>query len=162
MSFTYPKYVNIIKHDTSLLGFNHQYMNYIVGFQKRKHAKLVYKDINQSSIKDIRLVRSEPVNVGKEVSYNLVNKEEMDITIDMMATLIIPKAGFKDVNDLKLEIIEIEFEEFLMYPFTHHIGVTYLEKIVENNQEQFIFSSQVVDPCDDLDFFRRNLSINET
>jgi len=138
-------------------------MNYIVGFQKRKHAKLVYKTINKSSIKDIKLMRSEPVNVGKEVSYNLVNKEEMDITIDMTATLIIPKANVLDVlNDLKLEIIEIEFEEFLMYPFTHHIGVTYLEKIIENNKEQFIFTSQVVDPCDDVDVFRRTLSVSET
>ena len=159
MSFIYPKYVNIIKHENSLLGFNHQYMNYIIGFQKRKHARLVYKNVNQSSFKDIKLVRSEPTNVGKEVSYNLANKEEMDITIDMTATLIIPKVA---LEDFKLEIIELEFEEFLMYPFTHHIGVTYLDKIIENNQEQFIFSSQVVDPCDDLDVFRRTLSINET
>jgi len=157
----YPKYVSVIKNKSNILGFQHNNQNYIIGFQQKKHAILVHKDICKESVNNIKLFRHYTENIGDAVSQGLHNlgfdESYDDIKVDLNATLIIPKSE-NCINDNELTIEDLEFEEFLMYPFNKHIGISLpYELCGENNN--FLFEAQVIDPCNDINLFRKKLHI---
>lgn len=167
----YPKYISVLKNKNNILGFQHRTKNYIMGFQQPKHAYLVQKNICYNSIDKIMLLRHHIENVGSEVSNGLkaigLDESYDDITIDLDASLIIPKNNDLNNNNLNnnnlninLIISELKFEDFLMYPFNKHIGVSLSYELEEEKDSNYlIFTSQVIDPCNDIKLFREKLHI---
>ena len=157
----YPKYISVIKNKNNILGFQHRTKNYIIGFQKPIHAKLVHENICNDSINKIMLLRHCIENIGKDVSNGLkvlgIDESYDDIGIDLNASLIIPKSKIINKNN-DLIISELKFEEFLIYPFNKHIGVTFSYELEKEN-DYMIFTSQVIDPCNDINLFREKLHI---
>lgn len=162
----YPNYVSIIKihNKNDILGFQHREKNYIIGFQHYKHANLVNENICKDSINKIMLLRHHIENVSREVSNGLKaigSYESYDnITVDLTASLIIPKSPDSEIQNVNNNFIvsKLAFEEFLMYPFNKNIGIS-LSYELEKENNHFIFTSQVIDPCDDIKLFREKLHI---
>lgn len=161
ISINHPKYISVIKNKNNILGFQHKTKNYIIGFQKHIHAKLVHENICIDSINKIMLLGHCIENIGKDVSNGLkvlgIDESYDDIGIDLNASLIIPKSKIINKNS-DLIISELKFEEFLMYPFNKHIGVS-LPYELEKNNDYMIFTTQVIDPCNDINLFREKLHI---
>lgn len=162
-SLTYPKNVSVLKYKNNILGFEHRTKNYIIGFQQKKHAIIVHNNICTNSINNIMLLRYYIENVSDEVNTGLkllgVDNINTDISIDLEASLIIPKRKVNKNYNEDITIEDLNFEKFLMYPFDKNIGISLPFTLEENTDDKFIFTAQVIDPCDNIDIFRKNLII---
>ena len=161
----YPKHLSVVMHEKNILSFNHRAQSYVIGLQNRAHANIVKRIINKQSLDNIMLLRHCIDDVSDDINRGLhtLGMDEMsveDVTIDVAATLIIPKKKMTSVHDLlPTNVGQIAFEDFLMLPFTHHIGVAMPFEILEDSDKQLVFQTQVIDPTQDVEAFRRNLVI---
>lgn len=149
----YPSKLFTISHKNSILGFNHKSRYYIVGFQKQEHLKLVKKTLSLKTMNNINILRNNTSDISDDVN-KVLDTELFDLTIDVHAHLIFPKYN-EDV--IRTEIDTIDFQDFLMLPFSKNIGVTIPFEIIEDNGHNIIFESQIVDPCQDVKIFQKNL-----
>lgn len=160
-----PKEVCIIKYKQNILGFEHKTKNYIIGFKHKKHAILVHNNIYNNIINNIMLIRYYTEDISCEVNKGLqaigIDEDISDINIDLNATLIIPKRSidYDSINGVDINIEMLSFSEFLMYPFDKNIGISLPYELDETVDDKFIFSTQVIDPCNNINIFRKNLSI---
>jgi hypothetical protein len=46
-----------------------------------------------------------------------------------------------------------------MYPFDKNIGISLPFVLEEDSHDKFIFTTQVIDPCNNIDIFGKNLII---
>lgn len=158
----YPKRLSVVTCEKNILGFNHRMKPYVIGFQQPIHAHMVAKNICKQTLDNMMLMRHYIDDVSDDINNGLrkLGMDEVrvdDVTIDVCSTLIVPKNKSREI--MKVDVGEIEFEEFLMFPFTRHVGVALPYEIVEDSEKQIVFHSQVIDPTQDVESFRRNLSI---
>lgn len=157
----YPKRLSVVTHEKKILGFNHRMKHYVIGFQQPIHAHMVARTMCKQTLDNIMLMRHYVDDVSDDINAGLrqLGMDEVrvdDVTIDVCSTLIVPRKNTEKL--LKVDVGEIDFEEFLMFPFTRHIGVALPYEIVEDSEKQVVFQSQIIDPTQDVESFRRNLS----
>lgn len=161
----YPKRLSVLMNDNKMLSFNHRAKHYVIGLQQRKHADMLKRIINKQNVDNIMLLRHCIDDVSDEINKGLavLGMDEMsvnDVTVDVDATLIVPKKKLTSVYDvMPTSVDEILFEDFLMFPFNRHIGVALPYEILEDDEKQLVFLTQVIDPTQDTELFRRSLKI---
>lgn len=151
------EFVHAIRGKTGLVGLHHNGGHYVVGFSST-HVKQVLRrvDIN----KPITLERHYVADISGEINHGLhrlgVDCKMKDVHVDLASLLTI---DFRKEDEAanNLSSIEIQYDDFLMYPFKMGLGVVMPYDIVEENVDQIVFRSQVIDPCESFELFRNSL-----
>jgi hypothetical protein len=165
------KYVSTINRKNNAIGFVHKQKPYIVGFANRHTAVYIKEVINREP--DIHIMRRYYDNVTQEINEGLNDKEidfkVSDVYIDIDARISIMKKSddqyVYDYNDLyktvddEYIIDDVLFEQFILYPFHKCLGVALATNIWEDKENMVVLSAQIIDPCDDVDMFRKRLTI---
>jgi hypothetical protein len=66
---------------------------------------------------------------------------------DRTARLTIDKNSGNDCA--VCDVHNVNFQEFLMYPFDKCLGIVLPFKLLEETRQQYVFLSWIVDPCDE-------------
>lgn len=160
MALNMNRSISIVRNKNTMLGCKYNSRSYVIGFQNNFHGEMVRRIVDDSSTDNIMLMRYLIEDISQDVNYGLrkfgMNKSVENITIDVMATLIIPKSKRKDMN---LEIEKIDIGDFMMFPLAKQIGVIIPMDILEDSEKSIVFQSQVVDPIDDVELFLQNMSV---
>jgi hypothetical protein len=120
--------------------------DYIIGFNKILIAKSVQYNIHPEP--KIILLRS---NIQK------IKKEDLSLSIDNDATLFIEKhngCALNPINDGGYHINTTKIHEFMLYPYSKNIGVVLPYDLIDENENEFIFKSFVIDAPEDTDYFK--------
>jgi hypothetical protein len=140
------KSIYSLKTKNGLFTFPHNNTRYIVGFHSRHHLNRV-KEVLQPRT-DITLYRNEPEDVSKEVEYGLnqmgISSPSKNIVIDANATLLIPKSVEKDKDDML--VIACPYQSFMLFPFTHNMGIVMAHYLEEEDDKVFHFLVDVIEP----------------
>lgn len=156
---TIPTNLNLIKNNKNNF-FNLQNKNttYIIAFPKKFHADIVKNQINMETKTYFSKRKYE--NIKDDINLGLipygVNKITNDILVDDNAFLHITK---NSINDTTLLLEKTELTDILLYPFTKNIGIILPMEIQEDNENEIIFDSLVVEPIFDIKIFSRNIKI---
>ncbi len=164
MMLTKAKVFTVRDNKRMSIGFNSGYKPYVLGFASETFAQTV---ANQLCIKtEIRLQRYRIEDVAEEINAGL---RELGIdeahrvknaSIDLEATITIPKRARDQKNKKQdFSIESIPYDEFLMYPFNKHLGIALPYDLLRDDDESFVFMSQVIDPSDCYGMFRNSLNL---
>ena len=147
-----------LKHEHGLLGFQYRYKPYVIGFNSNLHAAKVRDNIGR--IQDIWMPRTATENVKNEVNIGLqqlnIDIIVPDVTVETNVLLHIPKK-IKNIDNVNLTIEKVDYGQFMLLPFNKYIGIVIANELFDETDEQFIFSSDVVDPCETPFLFARSL-----
>jgi hypothetical protein len=132
---------------------------YVVGFPEKRHAKYVKHVL--STFPRLEMRRTRVDNVKDEINKGLIEMghtpfHESDVTIDVDAHIMINKRD--DIEcDSDYAVEEIEFGDFLMYPFEKYLGIVMPYEIAHEDTKHVYFKAQVVDPSVDFKIFSKTL-----
>ena len=155
------KSIVTIKKSNTVLSVVHCDRNYIIGFTDNYHAKYVKHVL--STFPRLELKSHRPANIKHEINCGLLEMgitpfQNGDVTIDITAQLKINKRK-DDVPDSDYQLADVDYSDFLMYPFDKGLGVVMPYQIVYEDQTELHFLTQVVDPTNDVSMFAKNLKI---
>lgn len=162
MMFTKAKVFTVRDNKRMSIGFNSGYKPYVIGFASETFAQKV---ADQLCVKtDIRLQRYRIEDVAEEINTGL---RELGIdeahrvknaSIDLGATITIPKRPREQKTPTQEFIVEtIPYDDFLLYPFNKHLGIALPYDLLKDDDEGFVFMSQVIDPSESYGMFRNSL-----
>lgn len=160
----------LLKQKSQFLGFTelHQQRvrNYVIAFDNKTNARSVHYCIHPNPV--FRLERGSEIDISTDVNRLLltsgVNTVSETITIDVLAKLYIPKmqhpGGMHNpLNDGGFHLEELLQEDVYMYPFEKNIGVIIPHGIDWETSSQMVFHSQVIEPVDSVNHFRKSLEL---
>jgi hypothetical protein len=144
----------------SLMGFNHATTSYVVAFQHKKHARLVWSFAHEATPMQIKLLNMKNITSQVEevckVPHGTFDKVGLpQVHADFNAKFCISKKP--NINKLGCTLEEMTDLEYMALPFQQNIGVVMPRKIIEHTQREIIFESEVIDPVQDIDLFKRML-----
>ena len=150
----------VIKQGRDALSVNHNNRSYMVGFSKPHLANLTRSKLGP--VDSLYLQRKYIYDVTDEVNaglklMNITDIRVNKITMDTHAELTLYKATKGLCNDYDIE--KVSTEDFLMYPIEKNIGIVMPYDYIEENSEVMKMTSNVVDPCDDFDRFKKSLKL---
>lgn len=124
---------------------------YKIGFTDRDVAFQVANSMSSTS--QMQLVRRMQENVALEVKKSMLGMQlpiapvADVITIDVMASLIIPKRQpFQTGHPYTTVLHRMEFIDFMMLPFNEETGVIIPYDLAIDSPHEYIFMCNVVDP----------------
>lgn len=142
------QYISTISKNNKNIGFYHKYKPYVIGFKNPNVARKVMYNMHPEPI--FTLLTGNP---REELDYNY-NKH---ITIDNEAVLFIPKSEYRifTLPEHNLYYLEnVEYEEFIIYPYTKNIGIIIPYLLIDETDEEILFRSHTIDPIDSSYFLR--------
>lgn len=108
---------------------------------------------NMSATANMQLVRRMQENVALDVKKSMLGMQlpiapvADVITIDVMASLIIPKRQpFQAGNQYTALLQRMEFIDFMLLPFNERMGVVIPYDLVVDSSTEYVFMCNVVDP----------------
>ena len=161
----------LIKQRNKSLSIVDQNNHYVVGFRSALTARKVHYNMKSDMSSDaLRLERAERLDVTRTVKAGLatlgVSAEQFraeKVCIDTRALLFVPKSpaltgsAFDPQHDAGFHLATMDFSDFLMYPFEHNVGIILPYELLHERPHEFVFQSQVIDPCIDPQLFARAL-----
>lgn len=151
----------VLRQKSGFLGYSKEARSYIIGFDSKKYAKAVCKTVSKSPL--ILLSRhdvddiSDQVNIGAK-AFGVDSMDVTDLTIDTEAQLTITKSQERLLEEFyKLE--DMDAGDFLCMPFERDLGVIMPYKLINETVNEYVFLSQVIDPCGQPDMFRKHLKM---
>lgn len=150
--------VFVIEHKSDLLSVVHNNRKYIVGTHRKDIADNIRKKLGHTG--DLYLERKNIYDVTKDVNVGLrsigldVNVKKM--TIDTHAELTVVN---QETEGIIYDLDEIEAEDFLLYPINRNIGIVMPYELTKDNGYIFSYWTNIVDPCEDPESFRKNLKL---
>ena len=155
---SFPEKVMLLRHKNSFVGVRKGINQYVVGFFKPSYVHLAKRVIDTS--RDLYL-EAASFDVSNDVNDGLesmgVGKKVSDLSVDINAKLTIPV-----VNEPVGTGVDVEFyktSDFIMLPFEKRLGVVIAEELQEAKDSHWIWTCQVIDPCEDVEHFRNNLKM---
>lgn len=150
---------HLLRQKNTFLGYAKHERSYVIGFKKHRHADLVRRNAPYSPL--ILLERKEVDDVSKQVNEGILpyGLEVMDLTIDTAAKLTITKDELKpsDVDLDHFQLIVKPNEMFMGLPFDQGIGIIMPYELLYDTPHEYVFLSQVIDPCVIPALFRKRL-----
>ena len=136
--------VYTLKIGNKTISVNHKQRHYVIGFKNVVHARKVHYSMHPEP--KFTLIRDNNIDLSKSLS-----EEGYDLTLslDVNATLFIPKckgSTLHPLNDAGVHMATSAEKEFLTYPVLKHIGVIMPYRLFDENDDEFIFTSYVIDP----------------
>lgn len=147
------------------MGFHQRGRTYVIGFPSALYAKKVQQATSQKS----RMFISNhlPNTIPHDVVYRMVESsggairrpiaDIESVTIDTDAQLNLEKRLMASPTDLivpSTRIDEVQFDEFLMYPFRRNLGVVLPFELLMDHTRTIVFQSHVIDPAYDPVLFQ--------
>lgn len=138
--------------------------HYIIGFQSVAQARKVQYSLAPEP--SLYLQRTDFEDVTPQINEGLtkfgVASLDASIIIDTRARLHIPKGDAKlpsdhPLNDGNFHLSSIPMEEFLMFPFEKDIGIIIPYDLEKEDDNEFVFVSQVVEGSASTSIFRQRL-----
>lgn len=132
-----------IKSGNKTIGINLYDKNYVIGYNSAILARKVQYNINPEP--KIILFKNDNLNINKKIKQN-----NSDINIDInINTLYIPKYDKNKINipinNEGFHLHTIKSDDFMLYPFSKNIGIIIPFKLIEENNNEFIFNAHVID-----------------
>lgn len=134
--------VYTIAKDYKTVGFYHKKKPYILGFRNAHIARNIMYRMHPEPL--FSLITNQPTLVEDE-GHNV------ELLIDSEATLFIPKSEYNlfTLPEHNLYYVNrVNYEEFVMYPYTKNLGVILPYVLIDESEEEFIYRSHVIDPMD--------------
>lgn len=159
----YPRTVTTIKHNNAMLSVQERGRTYLLGFTQRHDAVKTRRAININKL-DIEIHRRMYEDVSKDVleglsRFNINNIVIPSLTVDVEAKLIVP-IGKPTDNYLTCNFDDVSTEDFMHMPFSRNIGVAFImEESFESDDSKLVFHTHVIDPCENLEFFKNSLRL---
>lgn len=144
----------------------HSNNRYIIGFQHKHIAQKIAHTTPAYGVN--KLVRSMQEDIALDVKKSMIEMELAisnvadSITIDVEAQLYIPKLAVQyqefDLSGLgasgtpvwfqtELDVVGVEFQDFLMFPFEKHLGVIIPYELEAETSDEYVFQCSVIDPA---------------
>ena len=155
------KSVSVLKKNNNMLSLTFREKPYIIGFTSPIHAKYTSAWLHKDNVQ-MHLRRKHFEEVHDEINTSLIGMgmkpiHSHDVTIDVEAELYVPKAKELDMKN-GIEIEHVPFADFIMFPFEKYLGVVMPFHQAYEDDDCVIFMSQVIDPSETIDMFKRTLS----
>lgn len=122
-----------LQQSSKKLSIVHRNKNYYIGFQKVNMARKVQYSLHPEP--NILLVRGDPIKFE-------------EITFDTNSFIFIPKCHgsiWEPMNDAGFHMNQVDDTEFSLN-LTVHCGIIMPDKLVFEDDDEFIFSTSVFDP----------------
>lgn len=130
----------MIHKNNKMIGFYYKNKPFVIGFKSAPIARNVMYHLPVEPT--FTLLPSNPKVLQNE-------SLGIDLLIDNEATLFIPKTDFLSLpKEEGYYLLDMEYQEFLIYPYTKNIGVIIPYVLLDENEEEFIYRSHVIDPLD--------------
>jgi hypothetical protein len=136
-----------INRGSKTVGFYDTKSPYIIGFRYSRIARNVMHNLHPEPL--FTLVRG--IEAPSRLSVSDIKKHPVELSIDSNATLFIPKyegSSSDPMNDGGFHMETLAIDDFVAYPVTKAVGVILPYVLIEENQEEFIYRSHVIQPCD--------------
>lgn len=140
--------ISTIAKDYKTVGFYHNKKPYVIGFRNAQVARSVMYNIHPEPL--LSLITSNPTKIVDE-------HNRIELMIDNEATLFIPKSEYKlfTLPQHNLYYIDtVNYEEFVMYPYTKNLGIIIPYVLLDESEEELIYRSHVIDPADTSYFLK--------
>lgn len=148
--------VILLRHKSTYVGVRKGSNQYVVGFFKPSLVHMTKRVIDVS--RELRLERTG----ADVVNALLMGQDEApvpkpgDMAIDLSTQLIVPT--LTDPRDSGVEPEFFSAKEFFRLPYQRNLGVVIPDEALEAEGDHWLFQVQVIDPCEDIDEFRRRLA----
>lgn len=149
-----------IKTKSGILGCVNDSKTYVVGFNNLKTVSRVAKVLK--SPPKITLTRQNIVDVTEDV-VNGLNEigvkhdfEFTSISLDTEAILTVEKSETIP-SKLDVEVDLMDAGDFMFMSFSSNIGLIMPYKTHYEDSSQILFKSSVIDPCNDINTFKKFL-----
>lgn len=161
----------MIRSGRNSLSLRDTNKTYVIGFPQKDIANRVANNIS-TSLDTMRLKRSMVENVALDVKRSMMEMElpiapvADTITIDVAARLSIQKSllykgyNISDIADIENTIEEIDNNEFMMLPFKSRLGVIMPYDLLHEDENEYEFLCNVIDPADSVNNFLQNGRLN--
>lgn len=150
--------VFVIEHKSDLLSVVHNQKKYVIGTHRRDIADVIRKKMGHEG--DLYLGRKNVYDVTHDVNQGLqsigLDVNVQKVTIDTHAELTIVN---KETEGISYNIDLIEPEDFLLYPIHKNIGIVMPYDLIKDNGYILTYLTNIVDPCDDYESFRKSLKL---
>ena len=127
------------------LSLIHKGHHYVIGFKNIKQARNVQYNIHPDP--QFHLHRGVQIDLGKQLQHEGLTPESL--ILDTSATLRIPKylgSPSDPMNDGYPHLNTVVTHDFMTYPLTKMLGIIIPFEILEENKQEFIFRSHVIEP----------------
>lgn len=150
-----PQFFWTVSRGRQLLGVNSVNKKYIVGFPNKDIASRVASTLPMKYddyTKNIRLIRSMHEDVSLDVKRAMAEMQmplsivNNNITIDVMARLMIPKVYEQQSIEDTTTINCHEPQQFMLLPFSVGVGIVMPYELESDTSTQYIFTCNVIDP----------------
>lgn len=134
-----------IQQKNKTIGMSHNERHYVVGFKSSKLARKVQYALHPEP--KLILVRGTDIDLSKDLQNKGIN--DLSLIVDTEATLFMPKfkgSSEDPLNDGGYHLHNVLYKDFVTYPFTKMIGVIMPYDLLEENEEEFVFRSHVIEP----------------
>lgn len=150
----YPEKISLVRTKSNILSIRHSNQSLLIGFTHKCHAVEVRKYVHLHS--SIKLSNYIPIDRAQEMTDMLYDKGIFNVNIPSMnisedAHLTISKKI--NINKTGCDIEQIPFSEFIMYPFSKNLGIILAHDLINENKNEFIFDSQIVEASNNTDMF---------
>jgi len=160
----------MIRSGKNSLSLRDAQKTYVVGFPHKDIANRVAANIS-SNLDTMRLKRSMVEDVALDVKRSMMEMElpispvADTITIDVAARLSIQKSllykgyNISDIADIENTIQKMDYNEFMMLPFSSRLGIIMPYDLVNENAHEYEFLCNVVDPSDSVNNFLMSIRL---
>lgn len=137
-----------IQQKNKTVGMRHKDNHYIIGFNNVTQARKVQYAMHPEP--RLILTRGDGLDIGSVLeSLKPKGSNAVSIVIDTEATLFIPKfkgESTSPMNDGSFHMNTVPYDDFIAYPFTKMLGVIIPYDLVYEDDNEFTFRSQVIEP----------------
>lgn len=155
------KYALLKAGKNQFVGLRSQDTSYLIGFQKKTYAKELAKVLCPEP--DIRIVRSQHQQ-NKNMHCNLMEmgvpeKAVSYLNVHTHTELIFPKNTNISDPMFHYEVTDMTQPDFANLPFDKYLGILMPYQKIEENDQQVVFMSCMIEPFHDTKSFRSSLSM---
>jgi len=150
----YPENISLVRTKNNILNIRHHNQNLLIGFSLKCHAVEVRKYVHlNSSMKLSNYVTTDRATEMNDMLHNrgIFNVNITSMNISENAHLTISKKI--NINKTNCNIEQIPLSEFIMYPFSKNLGIVIAHDLINENKNEFIFESQIVEASNNTDMF---------
>lgn len=83
-------------------------------------------------------------------------RDEADLTVDIGTVIHLPTLSEPVSSNVEVEFYKTS--DFMKLPYERKLGVVIPEEIIDTQETFWAFACRILDPCEDLDEFRKRLS----
>lgn len=136
------QHIYMINCKNKSVGITSMNKHYVIGFKNASIARNVMYSMHPEK---------KPYMLANEPNLFTDEKTKAELMIDNKATLFIPKYNSADPASTYLQetgyyIHTVKYEDFVVYPVTHALGVIIPYVLLNEELDEFMYRSHVIDP----------------